>query len=332
MFYWLKDKLSKSEVLRKIFLILPDSIIRAHPLREIIIEPTNFCNLKCPFCVNPIMKREKGIMSLEKFKELIDLLPKSIKKVTLHFAGEPFLNPNLPKMVNILKERKIYVGLSTNGTLDFKTYKRTVDLGLDLMLISLDGPTKETHEKYRVGSNFEQILETIKKITKIPKKKTKIIIQFLVMKYNEKYIPKMKELCKNLRVDELWLKTTSFNIGANEEIQKKVFDSARQLLPKNQKYCRYAIKNNKLIMLDHPKICNWIWKTVILWNGDVCVCCTDLEGKVILGNIFQEKRFEKIWKSKKYAKIRKAILRQDLEICKNCNMVNRPFAEKIKLK
>ena len=85
-------------------------------------------------------------------------------------------------------------------------------------------------------------------------------------------------------------------------------------------------------MLDHPKICNWIWKTVILWNGDVCVCCTDLEGKVILGNVFQEKRFEKIWKSKKYAKIRKAILRQDLEICKNCNMVNRPFAEKIKLK
>jgi radical SAM protein with 4Fe4S-binding SPASM domain len=332
MLYWLKDKLSKSELLRKIFLILPDNIIRLHPLREIIIEPTNFCNLRCPFCINPIMRRKKGMMSLSDFEKLIELLPKSIKKITLHFAGEPFLNPDLPKMIKILKERKIEVRLSTNGTLSTEKYIQAIEAGLDLMLISLDGPTKEMHEKYRIGSNFEEILETIKKITKLPNRKTKIVIQFLVMRYNEKYIPQMVELCKNLGVDELWLKSTSFNIGADERLEKKILESAEKFLPENKRYCRYAIKGDRLINIDKPKICNWIWKTVILWNGDVDVCCTDLEGKVTVGNIFKEKSFKKIWKSKKYAEIRKAILRQDLQICKNCNMVNKPFVEKIKLR
>jgi len=332
MLYWLKDKLSKSNLVKSIFILLPDEIIGLRKLREIIIEPTNLCNLRCPFCTNLYSKREKGVMKLKDFKRLTTLLPETISKVTLHFAGEPFLNPNLPEMIQILKRRKITIILSTNGTLPFKVYKKAIDAGLDLMLVTLDGPNKKMHEKYRVGSDFNQTIEMIKKISSLPKRKTKIVVQYLVMRYSEKYIPQMKEFCKNLGVDELWLKTTSFNIAANKEMEKKVLETAKKYLPQNKKYSRYIIKENKLINIDKPKLCNWFWKTVILWNGDVGVCCTDLEGKVIVGNVFKEKNFNKIWKSKKYAEIKKRIIRQSLSICQNCNMANRPYVEKIKFK
>jgi len=332
MFYWLKDKLSKSNIVKSIFLLLPDEIIGLRKLREIIIEPTSLCNLRCLFCTNFSSKRKKGMMKLNDFKCLVTLLPKTISKVTLHFAGEPFINPNLPEMIQILKRRKITITLSTNGTLPFNIYKKAIDAGLDIMIVALDGPNKKMHEEYRVGSDFDQIIKMIKKISSLPKRKTKIVIQYLVMRYSEKYIPQMKDLCKNLGVDELWLKTTSFNIAANKEMERKVLETAKKFLPENKKYSRYIIKENKLINIDKPKLCNWFWKTVILWNGDVGVCCTDLEGKVIVGNVFKEKSFNKIWKSKKYAEIKRRIIRQSLSICQNCNMANRPYVEKIKFK
>lgn len=325
-----KDKLSKSNLVRPVFLLLPDRIIRLRKLREVIIEPTNLCNLRCPFCINPYSARKKGMMKIDDFKRLMTLLPGTIRRVTLHFAGEPFLNPDLPEMIQVLKERGVTVGLSTNGTLSFEVYKKAVDASLDLMLIALDGPIKEMHEKYRVGSDFDKILETIKKLSQLPRKNTKIVIQYLVMRHNEEYIPKMKELSKELGVDELWLKTTSFNIAADEEMEKRVVEAAKEYLPKNRKYRRYIIKGEKLINLDKPKVCGWIWKTVILWNGDIGICCTDLEGKVILGNLFREGSFEKIWTSKKYVEIRKRIIGQSLNICQNCNIANRPYVEKIK--
>jgi radical SAM protein with 4Fe4S-binding SPASM domain len=332
MIFYLKDKLSKSGFVRLIFSILPDRIIRLRKIREIIIEPTNFCNLRCPFCVNSRSKRPKGAMKLDDFKYLVTLLPNTIERVTLHFAGEPFLNQDLPEMIKILADKDIKITLSTNGTLSFEVYKQAVYSGLDLMLIALDGHSKEIHEKYRVGSNFDSMLETIKKISCLPKRNTKIVIQHLVMSHNEKHIPEMRELCKNLGVDELWLKTTSFNIASDDEMEKEVLSSAKDYLPKNKKYCRYIIKDNKLINIDKPKVCHWFWSAVILWNGDVGICCTDLEGKVIIGNVFKEASFNKIWMSERYAIVRKQMIKQSLQICKNCNIANRPYAEKIKFK
>ena len=142
----------------------------------------------------------------------------------------------------------------------------------------------------------------------------------------------MKKLCQNLGVDELWLKTTSFNIAANKELEERALEAAKEYLPRNRKYCRYVVKGNKLINIDKPKVCNWIWKTVVLWNCDVGICCTDLEGKVIVGNVFKEKSFKNIWESERYAKIRKEIIKQSLSICQNCNMANRPYVEKIRFK
>ncbi len=330
MFFFIKDKLSKSSAVKAVFSVLPDWFLRLRPMREVIIEPTNLCNLNCPFCTNHLSKRPKGVMQIEKFQELINLLPKTIQRVTLHFAGEPFLNKDIPEMVKILKQRNISIQASTNATMNFETYKGAIENGLDLLLVAIDGPTKVLHEQYRVNSNFERICQTIKSLCFLPGRKTKIVIQYLLMRQNEKYILDMKNLAQGLGVDELWLKTVSFNIASNAAMEEQVLNSARDFLPENLIYSRYKIEGNQLVIIGKPKLCNWFWKTVILWNGDLAICCADLENQVKIGNVF-ENGFLPLWKSKHFANIRKGIINQSLAPCRNCNVVNKPYIEKIKI-
>lgn len=326
----IKQKISQSKIANKIMRNLPGRILLMNPIKHLMIEPTNICNLKCLFCTQSISKRQKGMMSLDNFRKIAELLPRSIREVQLHFAGESVLNKDLPEMIKILRDKDIKTILSSNGTLPFENYENIINAGLDQLIISFDGATKEVYEQYRKGGNFEIVLDNLNKMAKLPERKTELIIQFIVMKNNEKQIEEMKKIAKNLGVDTLWLKSASLNIGSSEILEKNIIDNAKNFLPQNQKYSRYILKENKLIYKDRPLSCSWIFRTVILWNGDVAVCCTDLEGEVIVGNVLKEGSFDKIWRSEKYNKIRKLILSRKLKICKNCNIGDNPIKEAVK--
>ncbi len=303
--------------------------MKMRPLRHIMIEPTNFCNLQCLFCTQAISSRSKGTMSLENFKKILAILPDSIREVQLHFAGEPMINRDLPAMIKGLKSRNFRVVLSSNGTLPFDFYERAVEAGLDDLIISFDGATKETYEKYRRGGNFDEASGNIKKISIIPGRKTKLIIQFIVMRHNEDEMGKMKKLARDLGADILRFKSASLNIGCSEILERDIVKNAESFLPQNPKYSRYILKDERLINKDKPLSCPWIFRTVIMWNGDVGICCVDLEGRVVVGNVLKENSLDKILKSKRYNEIRKAVLRKELDICKNCSIGDNPVKETI---
>ncbi|GAG25794.1 unnamed protein product, partial [marine sediment metagenome] len=56
-------------------------------------------------------------------------------------------------------------------------------------------------------------------------------------------------------------------------------------------------------------------------DGTIVPCCFDPHRKFNLGNMFEETPFKKIWKNKKYADFRKAIIRNkdSFEMCKDCS-------------
>jgi len=325
-----KQKLSRSEFFKRFLQFLPKQALLLKPLEHIMIEPTNFCNLRCLFCTQAISSRPKGMMTMEMFNKILPLLPSSIKEVQLHFAGEPLLNKDAPLMIQGLKKRGFRVTLSSNGTLPFEYYEKAIRAGLDRLIVSFDGATAKSYETYRRGGNFQTVSENLKKMTAIEGRKTAIIIQFIVMRHNESEIDLMKKLAQDLGVDELRFKSASLNIGCSEILEKDIIENAKNFLPQNAKYSRYVLKDGKLINIDRPLSCPWIWRTVILWNGDVAICCVDLEGRVIVGNILTEGSFEKIWRSDKYYKIKKMVLARQLEICQNCSIGDNPVKEAIK--
>ncbi len=286
---------------------------------KLIIEPTNICNLKCPLCPTAHnMLRKKGTLGLEEFKYMVDDIAPVTKSINMNFAGEPLLNKDIFKMSKYAESKGIKTMLSTNTTILDRYLDEIFESEISRMIVCLDGASKETHESYRIGSDFERIKENIRLLCREKKgrnlAKPQITLQFVVMKHNEHEVGDIIEIARSLGVDNLNLKTVS--LGSWVNVDKRV-QLAKKWLPSNQEYSRYEIKDETPQVKSRPKICGWLFQSVILWNGDVTMCCYDFNGEIVIGNIFKEP-FQKIWNSARYKKIRKDIVRRELELCKKC--------------
>jgi len=104
----------------------------------------------------------------------------------------------------------------------------------------------------------------------------------------------------------------------------------KEFLP-SSKFSRYSVDNDHIIIKSNPKLCHWIRQSVILWNGDVVPCCYDFEGKFVIGNVFKDGDFMKVWKSNKYKIYRKKIIKRELILCKRCNLTD-SYSTNIKFK
>jgi MoaA/NifB/PqqE/SkfB family radical SAM enzyme len=131
------------------------------------IENVSRCNLRCGHCLVSSMDGQKRAedLSFEDFKLFIDE-QYGLVEIKMQGVGEPFLQKEFVEMVKYATDRHIWVRTTTNGTLLHKNenYKRIIDANVGEIQVSFDGATKETQEKIRVGSNFEQIVENCQKL------------------------------------------------------------------------------------------------------------------------------------------------------------------------
>lgn len=289
---------------------------------RVALEVTNSCNLKCRLCPTwQYMKRPRGFMKLEQFKKIIDDNADIFKRINMIFAGEPLLNPEVFSMVKYAQDRGIGVLVSTNATLlDEKKIEQVISSGLNNLIVCLDGTTKEIHEQYRQGSDFEQTKENIRQLCRYKKQSGQsypyITLQFLVMKQNEHQIPDIIELAKDLGVDSLDLKALS--LGSFVSLDRKI-ELAENNLPNDQNFSRFYFKGGKLRDKSKPRICSWMRQALILFNGDVSLCCYDVDGDLVVGNIFKDGGFKKIYRSSKYRKWRKKAIQRKIGLCQRCN-------------
>jgi len=101
------------------------------------------------------------------FRETVEQLKNDLLYLIFYFQGEPYLNPDFLDMVKYASDRGIYTATSTNAHyLKDENAKRTVESGLDRMIISIDGTTQETYENYRIGGNLEKVIEGAKNVVK----------------------------------------------------------------------------------------------------------------------------------------------------------------------
>lgn len=332
LYFILKENPISFYKLYNLFLAHLSYILRLKKIRSLpfynIIEPTNYCNLHCPACPtgNNSLKRKKGFLTFQNFKKIMDDIGDYTLNLLLYNLGEPLLNKDIYKMIKYAKtKRPIRVVISTNAT-TIKTKKdaqKLIDSGLDHLIISLDGATQKTLNKYRVGANLKQIKQAIKLIVDLKKelKTTKplIEIQFIVMRHNEQEIPAIKKIAKETGVDILSLKT--FNANLYGKAKKGQANKFLKFIPKNKIFTRYQIKGKRLSLTEQKLYrCNRPYYGVTInWDGDVVACCYDYEGFYNFGNVFK-KSIKEIWHSEKYNNFRKQLLknRKKMPICREC--------------
>ena len=284
-------------------------------------EPTTSCNLRCPECPSGLrsFSRPTGMLQSDFFKETIDQLSKDLLYLVFYFQGEPYLNPSFLDMVQYASNKKIYTATSTNAHyLNDENARKTIESGLDRLIISIDGTTQEVYEQYRKGGNLAKVLEGAKNIVRWKKtlnsKKPFVFFQFLVVRPNEHQIDEIKKLALDIGVDEVRFKTAQI-YDFEKDPNRLIPEMDRYSRYKRNREGKYEIKNE---LLNH---CWRLWHaTVITWDGLVVPCCFDKDAIHKMGDL-KGKPFKEIWHNPDYAQFRNRILksRENIEICSNCS-------------
>ena len=271
----------------------------------VMIEPTNYCNLRCPICESCNMSRDRGFMDFKLFKEIIKKNYKIISKIYLHYYGESLLATNLCKMIRYAANFGIPCIIETNATLlNNSLIWSLIKSGLKEISFSFDGLTKEYYENIRRGANYEDTLKRIKEFLKIKKqlssKEPFTYLQIINVNFTKRQVKECFKKFKDYGFDRIDI----VPIHRWRGIKLQGLDSIDRNIS-NYKYYR----------------CFMPWILIsILWDGRVTACCDDFNGEYIIGNI-KHHRLLDIWNGEKIIALRSMIVkRENIDIlpCKNC--------------
>lgn len=273
------------------------------------IEPTNRCNLRCPECItgSKEMKRPIGDMTFELFKKIIDEIYEHTLVLNLYMQGEPYLNKELPQMIAYAKKKNIFVSLSTNAQLVPELKAESLPHHI---IVSADGATQESYEKYRVGGKLKKVenfLNSIKNFKQRNKQTLPYIeLQFLVNKYNEDEIKSCKNLFRG-----------TYNRFVKKSMQIIHPENEKFFLPKNGSCNRYRI-NTKM----KPSCYKMISTTVVTQDGKIIPCCMDKNAEFSYGDLHSD-TVTNSYDSEENKRFHQSILKDKtkVSICRNC-----PFA------
>ena len=295
---------------------------------SVSVEPTTACNLRCPECPSGLrsFSRMTGNLKQDLFEHYIKDIAAHVNYMSFYFQGEPYIHPAFLDMVKVAKSKRIYVSTSTNAHfMDEQKAIKTVESGLDRLIISIDGTTQESYVSYRKEGQLSKVIEGTRNIIKARKdlnaKTPYVIFQFLVVRANEHQIDEVKALADELGVDEVKYKTA----------QIYDYKHGSSLMPVNERFSRYAKQADGHYTLKH-KLLNQCWKLwhacVITWDGWVVPCCFDKDAKYQMGNLKHES-LQTVWKNKAYQQFRRNIVnsRSSIDICTNCTEGCKVFSD-----
>ena len=259
-------------------------------------------------------------MSYGTFKNFIDQVGDYLLLIVLWNWGEPFLNPDIFKMISYAKSKNILIHSSTNGNVPFSEEKaeRLVKSGLDSLIIAVDGATQETYSKYRKGGNLELVLENIRTIVKIKKnlKSTtpRLTVRTVITKHNENELPQMRQLAEELKVDFFTIKTVAMSSDPTGT-------SDKNYIPKQQKYCMYEYQHQDFKRKKRPFVCMRPWKRITMdAQGELISCEYDYKSLNSFGTLNGATITGQVWKSDQSKNFRKNFNKghNDYYHCKAC--------------
>ncbi len=173
------------------------------------------CNLRCTMCgqwgiegssrkLSP--ESLKGELAIDELKSVIDDVKFYRPNITL-FGGEPLLYKEWAGLVRHVKEAGLRCNIITNGMLLEKHAEEVVDLGVDEIIFSLDGP-REIHDKIRGAEGiFDKAFQGFQAINGWKKKKSShtplINISSTIFETNYQQLDKIVDIAEGLQASSI---------------------------------------------------------------------------------------------------------------------------------
>ena len=256
--------------------------------REIFVEWANYCNLRCSFCALDHFQPKKR-MSLETWELFLreitsDPRFRKVEVIHLHNGGETLLHPQFDEMLALLDRYKLQteqlgssfpkVEILTNGMLLNEKRRKSIlqCKAIQKVGLSMDGGSPEDFESIRIRAKWDVFTGHF---------------EALVRENAEIHSPK-KIFLISVFTDEEKLKLRKFHPD---------FDRMLQLADRSE--LRLVHDWGGQVELDgnnqsnqskwHKWGCNMMMdQLVLLPDGSVSLCCNDLNGKGVVGNLHKD--------------------------------------------
>jgi radical SAM protein with 4Fe4S-binding SPASM domain len=194
------------------------------------LKITNACNLRCKMCAQwgergynfaRPSSDIKQTLPLETYKKMIDDI-KHLKPAVCIWGGEPFLYAPLMELMEYIKRNKLVLELVTNGVRLEENAEKIVDLGIEGLMVSVDGP-RDIHDEVRgVKGTFDKLMGGIRRVNEFKKKKNRsypnIVFFSTFCKENGGVIDKITEVGEEMGIDMMVMFPSWFT---TEDIGKK---------------------------------------------------------------------------------------------------------------
>jgi len=128
----------------------------ASTIKQIDMKITNICNLRCRMCAQwgeqgynfgRPTHTLKEVVPVKYYKKMVDDC-RRFRPLYYIWGGEPMMYPDIMEMLHYIAAGRNACALITNGTLLENHARDLVRMGLDTIMISLDGP-REVHDEIR---------------------------------------------------------------------------------------------------------------------------------------------------------------------------------------
>lgn len=292
--------------------------------KKIRLEASSACQLKCPSCptttkaIQPTVGT--GFLTMRSFRTLLDNNP-GIEEIELSNYGEIFLNQELLEIIQFAYERNVC--LTADNGVNLNNIKLDVLEGLvkyqvRSMVCSIDGASEDTYKQYRIGGNFETVINNIRKINLFKKQYDSqyplLTWQFVIFGYNEHEIPLAESLASDLQM--------KFRVKLSWDPEFSPVRNIKFIREKAGAASRVEYKETFGVPY-FQEICHQLWdQPQINWDGKLLGCCRNFWGD-FGSNVFVE-GLEKSLNNEKirYARnmlLGKLVARDDIP-CTTCEL------------
>jgi len=247
------------------------------------IEISSRCTLKCPRCSR--QEVPDGLINTElKLDFFIKNFPpefvrEHVEKITFcGDDGDPIYSSDLISTIKYFKQIKpeLSIVIVTNGSYKKITWWQDLAKVLnehDTVHFSIDGWDQDSNNIYRINNNFESILDGIQTLRQCSN--AFIVWAAIAFKFNENHIEHMKNLAKELGMDQFQLtKSTKFGSVYNHYGDNDELEPSSKYISSTMRFEREIVSLSPKEQTTHTQICDKNYHSLIATDNNVLPLCS----------------------------------------------------------
>lgn len=314
---------------------------------EITLDLTTACNLRCPYCAHgsKINWRPTTTMRTAEHDAILNFCGRQAFTGWYFSNGEPLLHKQFPEIMTHTEQFELFSVISTNLSMPLSTARidAIISSGLDILCASIDGASAATYGKYRIGGNYDLVMENLARF--IERKKALGAVRpylewrFLVFEHNQHEQAEVSRKAWEMGVDMLEFFHGSAPDSAPEGSVRRATIPISQPVISGPAIEWGNARMDTLLrrLLSRPvrsppvaagpaefhHKCDWLYFGSMFYpQGSVGPCCVVGNEESDFGRVGDGRDYASVWNNENYAAARRIFSADDApphEVCSRCH-------------